>query len=51
MSVGSYQKQSSSSGLITLQANVQQASNFAKFAALMPKAIKAAERRARRHAS
>ncbi|MFG0419665.1 hypothetical protein [Pseudomonas sp. zjy_8] len=46
MSVGSYQKQSSSSGLITLQANVQQASNFTKFAALMPKAIKAAERRA-----
>jgi len=46
MSVGSYQKQSSSSGLITLQANPQQVKNFSEFGELMPKAIKAAQRRA-----
>ncbi|MFJ4111463.1 hypothetical protein [Pseudomonas sp. NPDC089758] len=46
MSVGSYHKQSSSSGLITLQANPQQVKGFERFAELLPKAIKAAQRRA-----
>jgi len=46
MSVGSYQKQSASSGLITLQVSPQQVENFSEFANLVPKAIKAAERRA-----
>lgn len=46
MSVGSYQKQSSSAGLITLQANPRQVKNFSEFGELLPKAIKAAERRA-----
>lgn len=46
MSVGSYQKQSASAGLITLQANPRQVKNFSAFGELLPKAIKAAERRA-----
>ncbi|MFT8231332.1 hypothetical protein ACLNBI_07125 [Pseudomonas guariconensis] len=46
MSVGSYHKQSSSTGLITLQANPRQVAQFEAFAALTPKAIAAAQRRA-----
>ncbi|WPO31297.1 phage tail protein [Pseudomonas sp. BO3-4] len=46
MSVGSYQKESSRSGLITLQANPRQLKGFEQFAALVPKAISAARRRA-----
>ncbi|MDH0133527.1 hypothetical protein N7381_09740 [Pseudomonas asiatica] len=46
MSVGSYHKQSASSGLITLQANPRQVKAFEQFADLVPKAINAAQRRA-----
>ncbi|MFJ3448052.1 hypothetical protein ACIPM0_07450 [Pseudomonas sichuanensis] len=46
MSVGSYHKLSSSTGLITLQAIPQQVARFDEFAALAPKAIATAQRRA-----
>lgn len=46
MSVGSYQKQSAREGLITLQANPQDTKGFDTFAALVPKAVVAAQRRA-----
>ncbi|MCG8294263.1 hypothetical protein [Pseudomonas entomophila] len=46
MSVGSYHKLSSSTGMITLQAIPQQVARFEEFAALAPKAIAAAQRRA-----
>ncbi len=46
MSVGSYYKQSGSTGLITLQANPRQVKGFEQFAGLVPKAVAAAERRA-----
>jgi hypothetical protein len=46
MSVGSYHKQSGSTGLITLQANSRQVKGFEQFAGLLPKAVLAAERRA-----
>lgn len=46
MSVGSYYKQSASTGLITLQANSRQVKEFDQFAGLLPKAVMAAERRA-----
>ncbi|MFK3680679.1 hypothetical protein [Pseudomonas sp. NPDC088890] len=46
MSVGSYQKQTASSGLITLQANPQDVKGFEAFAKLVPKAVAAAQRRA-----
>lgn len=46
MSVGSYHKQSASSGLISLQANPQDVKGFKDFAKLVPKAVSAAQRRA-----
>ncbi|MFT2186358.1 hypothetical protein [Pseudomonas putida] len=46
MSVGSYHKQSASTGLITLQADPQTVKGFEGFAKLVPKAINAAQRRA-----
>lgn len=46
MSVGSYHKQSASSGLITLQANPRDVKGFDDFAKLVPKAVNAAQRRA-----
>lgn len=46
MSVGSYVKQSASTGLITLQADQSDLKAFADFAALVPKAALAAQRRA-----
>lgn len=46
MSVGSYHKESASSGLITLQARPQDVRGFEQFAQLVPKAIVAAQRRA-----
>lgn len=46
MSVGSYNKQSASSGLISLQANPQDVKGFKDFAKLVPKAVAAAQRRA-----
>ncbi|MET3052098.1 hypothetical protein ABXV19_09750 [Pseudomonas alkylphenolica] len=46
MSVGSYVKQSASSGLISLQADQSDLKAFADFAALVPKAAIAAQRRA-----
>ncbi|MDT8921747.1 hypothetical protein RBE51_02680 [Pseudomonas taiwanensis] len=46
MSVGSYYKQTSSSGLITLQANPQDVQGFEDFAKAVPKAIASAQRRA-----
>lgn len=46
MSVGSYHKQSASSGLISLQANPQDVKGFKDFAKLVPKAVAAAQRRA-----
>ncbi|MEK2608489.1 hypothetical protein WLF18_05150 [Pseudomonas shirazensis] len=46
MSVGSYHKQSASSGLITLQASAVDIKRFADFARLVPKAMAAAQRRA-----
>lgn len=46
MSVGSYHKQSASTGLITLQANPHQVKGFERFSELLPKAINAAQRRA-----
>ncbi|MNJ24182.1 hypothetical protein D3C77_185910 [compost metagenome] len=46
MSVGSYFKQSASSGLISLQADQSDLKAFADFAALVPKAAIAAQRRA-----
>ena len=46
MSVGSYHKQSASSGLISLQANPQDVKGFKDFAKLVPKAVEAAQRRA-----
>lgn len=46
MSVGSYVKQSASSGLISLQADQSDLKAFADFAALVPKAAAAAQRRA-----
>ncbi|UVJ45539.1 hypothetical protein NVV94_08275 [Pseudomonas sp. LS1212] len=46
MSVGSYVKQSASSGMITLQADQSDLKAFADFAALVPKAATAAQRRA-----
>lgn len=46
MSVGSYTKQSASSGLITLQADPGEIEAFKEFAALVPKAAAAAQRRA-----
>ncbi|MBV4492245.1 hypothetical protein [Pseudomonas oryzicola] len=46
MSVGSYHKQSASSGLISLHANPQDVKGFKDFAKLVPKAVAAAQRRA-----
>ncbi len=46
MSVGSYVKQSASNGMITLQADRSDLKAFADFAALVPKALAAAQRRA-----
>lgn len=46
MSVGSYHKQTASSGLISLQANPQDVKGFKDFAKLVPKAVAAAQRRA-----
>ncbi|AZE46994.1 hypothetical protein C4K04_1302 [Pseudomonas chlororaphis] len=46
MSVGSYYKLSSDTGMITLQAIPQQVARFEEFAALAPKVIAAAQRRA-----
>ncbi|KJK06537.1 hypothetical protein [Pseudomonas tussilaginis] len=46
MSVGSYHKQSASTGLITLQADQTDLKAFADFAALVPKAAIVAQRRA-----
>ncbi|MDD2056321.1 hypothetical protein N5D52_10180 [Pseudomonas sp. GD03860] len=46
MNVGSYHKQSSSSGLLTLQVDQSDLKAFADFAALVPKAAIAAQRRA-----
>ncbi|WP_406821504.1 hypothetical protein ACJA3S_08650 [Pseudomonas sp. KnCO4] len=46
MSVGSYHKQSASSGLISLQADPQDVKGFKDFAKLVPKAVAAAQRRA-----
>lgn len=46
MSVGSYHKQSASSGLISLKANPQDVKGFKDFAKLVPKAVAAAQRRA-----
>ncbi len=46
MSVGSYHKQSASSGLISLRADPSDVQGFEKFAGLVPKAIAAAQRRA-----
>ncbi len=46
MSVGSYHKQSASSGLISLQASPQDVKGFKDFAKLVPKAVAAAQRRA-----
>lgn len=46
MSVGSYHKQSASSGLISLQANPQDVKGFKDFAKLVPKAVAVAQRRA-----
>lgn len=46
MSVGSYHKQSASSGLISLQAKPQDVKGFKDFAKLVPKAVAAAQRRA-----
>lgn len=46
MSVGSYVKQSSSNGMITLQADRSDLKAFTDFAALVPKALAAAQRRA-----
>ncbi|AIC18593.1 hypothetical protein EY04_06715 [Pseudomonas chlororaphis] len=46
MNVGSYHKQSSDTGLITLQANPRQVKGFEQFAGLVPKAVSAAQRRA-----
>lgn len=46
MSVGSYHKQSASSGLISLRADPQDVKGFQNFAKLVPKAVAAAQRRA-----
>lgn len=46
MSVGSYHKQSASSGLISLRADTQDVKGFQNFAKLVPKAVAAAQRRA-----
>ncbi|AXO88999.1 hypothetical protein DZC75_13680 [Pseudomonas parafulva] len=46
MSVGSYAKQSASSGLITLQVDPGEIEAFKDFASLVPKAAAAAQRRA-----
>ncbi|MEX5353650.1 hypothetical protein WCE02_20130 [Pseudomonas juntendi] len=46
MSVGSYHKQSASSGLISLRADPQDVKGFNDFAKLVPKAMAAAQRRA-----
>lgn len=46
MSVGSHTKQSANSGLITLQADPGEIEAFKEFAALVPKAAAAAQRRA-----
>ncbi|WP_447902754.1 hypothetical protein [Pseudomonas serbica] len=46
MSVGSYVKQSASNGMITLQADRSDLKAFTDFAALVPKALAAAQRRA-----
>ncbi len=46
MSAGSYAKQSASSGMITLQADQAALKAFTDFAALVPKALSAAQRRA-----
>ncbi|MCO7563914.1 hypothetical protein NJI34_05495 [Pseudomonas sp. S 311-6] len=46
MSVGSYHKQSASSGLISLRADPQDVKGFNDFAKLVPKAVAAAQRRA-----
>ena len=46
MSVGSYVKQSAKSGMITLQADRSDLKAFTDFAALVPKALAAAQRRA-----
>ncbi|RWU18105.1 hypothetical protein DM813_25930 [Pseudomonas alkylphenolica] len=46
MSVGTYHKQSASTGLITLQTDQSDLKAFADFAALVPKAAIAAQRRA-----
>ncbi|MGJ7548193.1 hypothetical protein [Pseudomonas alloputida] len=46
MSVGSYHKQSSSSGLISLQLDPQGVNGFDEFTRLFPKAAQAAQRRA-----
>lgn len=46
MSVGSYHKQSASSGLISLRADPQDVKGFKDFAKLVPKAVASAQRRA-----
>ncbi len=46
MSVGSYHKQSASSGLISLQLDPQALKGFQDFTRLVPKAAHAAQRRA-----
>ncbi|QXI30512.1 hypothetical protein [Pseudomonas vanderleydeniana] len=46
MSVGSYYRQTSREGLITLQANARHVQGFDQFTELAPKAITAAQRRA-----
>lgn len=46
MSVGSYHKQSASSGLISLRADPQDVKGFNDFTKLVPKAVAAAQRRA-----
>lgn len=46
MSIGSYQKQTASAGMITLQTDQSDLKAFADFASLVPKAAVAAQRRA-----
>ncbi|WP_367863251.1 hypothetical protein [Pseudomonas guariconensis] len=46
MSVGSYHKQSASSGLISLRADPQDVVGFQSFVQLVPKAVQAAQKRA-----
>ena len=46
MSVGSYYKQSASSGMISLRVDPQDVKGFQDFIRLVPKAVAAAQRRA-----